>query len=115
MTFVNLTWPDLTWSFPGVLWHEDRVIGRADLTLNALQAMGKKVFYVTNNSTKSRDDYVNKCEKIGFKATKVDTYLYFSRSLSLVSECFSLACSISLSPSLSRAFLVLLKVHIVLL
>ncbi|KAK8397372.1 hypothetical protein O3P69_004828 [Scylla paramamosain] len=56
----------------GVLWHEDRLIGQAHVTLNTLQALGKKVFFVTNNSTKSRDDYVEKCGRLGFKATKED-------------------------------------------
>ncbi|KAK8397374.1 hypothetical protein O3P69_004830 [Scylla paramamosain] len=46
--------------------------GDAHVTLNTLQALGKKVFFVTNNSTKSRDDYVEKCGCLGFKATKED-------------------------------------------
>ncbi|XP_063847874.1 uncharacterized protein LOC135092979 [Scylla paramamosain] len=50
----------------------DRLIGQAHVTLNTLQALGKKVFFVTNNSTKSRDDYVEKCGCLGFKATKED-------------------------------------------
>ncbi|KAK8397375.1 hypothetical protein O3P69_004831 [Scylla paramamosain] len=57
----------------GVLWHEDRLIGQAHVTLNTLQALGKKVFFVTNNSIKSRDDYIEKCGRLGFKATKVCT------------------------------------------
>ncbi|XP_050697500.1 glycerol-3-phosphate phosphatase-like isoform X1 [Eriocheir sinensis] len=54
----------------GVIWRGDELVGRSNQTLNTLQAMGKKVFYVTNNSTKSRDEYVAKCERLGFKATK---------------------------------------------
>lgn len=50
----------------GVLWAGDEVIGTANKTLNLLQKLGKKVFLVTNNSTKSREDYVAKCEKLGF-------------------------------------------------
>ncbi|KAK3877395.1 hypothetical protein Pcinc_017887 [Petrolisthes cinctipes] len=51
----------------GVLWTGDDVIGKANTTLNHLQKLGKKVFLVTNNSTKSREDYVLKCEKLGFE------------------------------------------------
>ncbi|XP_065333341.1 glycerol-3-phosphate phosphatase [Cloeon dipterum] len=55
----------------GVLWMGDNeVIDSANITLNKLQELGKKVFYVTNNSTKSRDDYVKKCARLGFKADK---------------------------------------------
>ncbi len=30
------------------------------------EKLGKKVFYCTNNSTKSRQDYVEKCQTLGF-------------------------------------------------
>ncbi|KAJ8299298.1 hypothetical protein KUTeg_023358, partial [Tegillarca granosa] len=31
---------------------------------------GKKIFYVTNNSGKSRKQYAKKCEDLGFPATE---------------------------------------------
>ena len=37
--------------------------------MNTFQETGKKVFYVTNNSTKTRDEFVDKCKTLNFKAT----------------------------------------------
>ncbi|XP_045617524.2 glycerol-3-phosphate phosphatase [Procambarus clarkii] len=54
----------------GVLWCCDSVIGRANEAINQLRSLGKKIFYVTNNSTNSRDGYVAKCERLGFIANK---------------------------------------------
>ncbi|CAL4063013.1 unnamed protein product [Meganyctiphanes norvegica] len=56
----------------GVLWKTGKVIGCANDTINRLQSMGKKVLYVTNNSTLSREQYVDKCQKLGFQAKKED-------------------------------------------
>lgn len=50
----------------GVLWTSDAVIPGVPNTIDKLKAMGKKVFYVTNNSNKSRKDYVQKFLKIGY-------------------------------------------------
>lgn len=57
--------------YSGVLWSGDNIIGQANDALNKLRSLGKKIFYVTNNSTKSREEYVKKCEKLGFIASKV--------------------------------------------
>lgn len=51
----------------GVIWTGDEVIGKANIALNKLRALGKKVFYVTNNSTKTRSEYVIKCKNLGFE------------------------------------------------
>lgn len=53
---------------------EDKVLYSANETLNKLQDQGKKVFYVTNNSTKTREEFLKKCDKLGFKAEKVKFY-----------------------------------------
>lgn len=53
----------------GVLWMGNDPIPGAVETIKALKNMGKPVIYVTNNSTKSRDDYVKKFEALGFPAT----------------------------------------------
>ena len=51
------------------------MIKDANAVVNKLQELGKKVFLVTNNSTKSRDEYVAKCAKLGFNCNAVsDTY-----------------------------------------
>ncbi|CAG5127591.1 unnamed protein product [Candidula unifasciata] len=56
----------------GVLWDGNGVIqGSLDVVLK-LKQMGKKVFYVTNNSSSSRQDYVKKCKDYGFPAEQDD-------------------------------------------
>ncbi len=40
--------------------------GSAKCIRTLRESLGKKVFYCTNNSTKSRQEYVEKCEQLGF-------------------------------------------------
>lgn len=40
--------------------------------MNLFRKFGKRVFYVTNNSTKTRDDLVEKCKALKFQANKED-------------------------------------------
>ncbi|KAF0304464.1 Glycerol-3-phosphate phosphatase [Amphibalanus amphitrite] len=54
----------------GVLWNGGDVIKDANAVVNKLQELGKKVFLVTNNSTKTRDEYVAKCAKLGFNCNE---------------------------------------------
>ncbi|GFY47083.1 glycerol-3-phosphate phosphatase [Trichonephila inaurata madagascariensis] len=56
----------------GVLWMGNDPIPGAVETIKALKNAGKHIIYVTNNSTKSRDDYVKKCEGLGFPVTYDD-------------------------------------------
>jgi len=50
----------------GVLWTSDSVIPGGPSAIDKLKAMGKKVFFVTNNSNKSRKEYVQKFLKMGY-------------------------------------------------
>src|SRR3989338_6195571 len=50
----------------GVLWLGDMLIPGADLVLAGLEKLSKKVFFLTNNSTKSRRMYVSKFHHMGF-------------------------------------------------
>lgn len=50
----------------GVLWTGDTAIDGSVNALNQLRELGKKIFYVTNNSTKLRDEYVAKCRKLKY-------------------------------------------------
>ncbi|KAL7643588.1 UNVERIFIED_CONTAM: hypothetical protein RMT77_005571 [Armadillidium vulgare] len=54
----------------GVLWRLNELVEGADTVLNNLRKLGKKIFYVTNNSTKSRETLVQKLESLGFIAGK---------------------------------------------
>lgn len=38
--------------------------------MNTFSEVGKRIFYVTNNSTKSRAEYVEKCKALNFKANQ---------------------------------------------
>jgi len=50
----------------GVLWTTDTVIPGGPQAMDKLKAMGKKVLYVTNNSNKSRQEYVHKFLHMGY-------------------------------------------------
>jgi len=54
----------------GVLWAGDTILDRANLVINHLKKLGKNVFLVTNNSTKSTETYKQKCDKLSFNVKK---------------------------------------------
>ena len=55
----------------GVLWSGMQSITGSPEMVNKFRQMGKKVIYVTNNSTKTRKEYVQKCADLGFGGTYV--------------------------------------------
>ncbi|KAI5298896.1 hypothetical protein KEM56_003684 [Ascosphaera pollenicola] len=74
----------------GVLWNGDRVYDNTIETLNMLREKGKKLVFVTNNSTKSRADYKKKLDGLGIPASVEDIFpssyssaIYISRILNL--------------------------------
>lgn len=50
----------------GVLWKAGQVLPHVIETIRLLQERGKQVIYVTNNSTKSRQEILPKFEQFGF-------------------------------------------------
>lgn len=57
--------------FSGVLWvHNNPIAGSPDV-INKLKDLGKKVFFVTNNSTKTRTDFAAKAIQLGFNMKEV--------------------------------------------
>jgi len=50
----------------GVLWTGAQSIPGSPEVINRFRALGKRVFYVTNNSTKHRREYKDKVDKLGF-------------------------------------------------
>ena len=65
-------------SLSGVLWAGSQVIDRAVETANFFKQQGKSIFYVTNNSTKTRAQYLVKLTSLGFNAEEVSLLLYCS-------------------------------------
>jgi 4-nitrophenyl phosphatase/phosphoglycolate phosphatase len=62
----------------GVIWRGDSLIEGIPETLDKLRKMGKKMFFVTNNSTKSRAGYKKKFDSLGL--TSVPPEEIFSSS-----------------------------------
>ncbi|XP_052242673.1 glycerol-3-phosphate phosphatase-like isoform X2 [Dreissena polymorpha] len=52
----------------GVLWHGGKAIPGCPEALQKLKELGKKIFYVTNNSSKTRAQVADKCRNMGFPA-----------------------------------------------
>lgn len=61
----------------GVIWKGDSLIDRVPEVLAKLRALGKRIFFVTNNSTKSRKGYKKKFDELGLD---VDPSEIFSSS-----------------------------------
>jgi len=53
----------------GVLWVGSEPISGSPEMINRFRDLGKRVFYVTNNSTKHRREYKTKLDKLGFGGT----------------------------------------------
>ncbi|CAB1322076.1 unnamed protein product [Coregonus sp. 'balchen'] len=50
----------------GVIWHGEKAITGAPKVVSSLIKHGKNVFFVTNNCTRPRENYVNKFYRLGF-------------------------------------------------
>ncbi|XP_042519567.1 phosphoglycolate phosphatase 2 [Macadamia integrifolia] len=58
----------------GVIWKGDKLIEGVAQTLEMLRSMGKKLVFVTNNSTKSRKQYANKFHKLGLAVSEDEIF-----------------------------------------
>ncbi|KAI1326048.1 4-nitrophenylphosphatase-like protein [Xylariaceae sp. FL0255] len=74
----------------GVLWSGDHVFEGTVETLEMLRSKGKKLVFVTNNSTKSRQDYLKKLTGLGIPSNEEEIFasayssaIYISRILKL--------------------------------
>ncbi|KAK6205231.1 p-nitrophenyl phosphatase [Scheffersomyces amazonensis] len=56
----------------GVLWLGDHLLPSVPETLDLLKKLNKKCIFVTNNSTKARDDYLSKFRKLGIEGITKD-------------------------------------------
>ncbi|KAE8579039.1 hypothetical protein XENTR_v10023883 [Xenopus tropicalis] len=58
----------------GVLWRGDEAIPGAPDLINGLKRANKRVFFLTNNSTKTRSMYAEKLGRLGFKAEPEEVF-----------------------------------------
>lgn len=58
----------------GVIWRGDQAVPGAAQVINLLKAHGKKVFFVTNNSSKTRKMYAEKMISMGFNVTENEVF-----------------------------------------
>ncbi|KAF7551602.1 hypothetical protein G7046_g7673 [Stylonectria norvegica] len=74
----------------GVLWSGDHVFDGVPETIALLRSKGKRTIFVTNNSTKSRDEYLKKLTSLGIPSEVDDIFgssysaaIYIARILKL--------------------------------
>ncbi|KAF2000735.1 4-nitrophenylphosphatase [Amniculicola lignicola CBS 123094] len=74
----------------GVLWSGDYLFEKVPETIEMLRSKGKQLVFVTNNSTKSRQDYKKKFDKLGIPAKVEEVFgssysaaVYIARILKL--------------------------------
>ncbi|PHH80204.1 hypothetical protein CDD82_1917 [Ophiocordyceps australis] len=74
----------------GVLWSGHHVFHGVPMTLELLRSRGKRTIFVTNNSTKSRQEYVKKLASLNIPSTVEDVFgsayssaVYIARILNL--------------------------------
>lgn len=58
----------------GVVWKGDKLIDGVPETLDMLRSKGKRLVFVTNNSTKSRKQYGKKFETLGLDVTEEEIF-----------------------------------------
>uniref|UniRef100_A0A1A7Z4G2 Glycerol-3-phosphate phosphatase n=1 Tax=Iconisemion striatum TaxID=60296 RepID=A0A1A7Z4G2_9TELE len=58
----------------GVIWRGDQAITGAPQVINLLKEHGKKVFFVTNNSSKTRKMYADKMTSLGFTVREEEVF-----------------------------------------
>eukprot|EP00053_Salpingoeca_punica_P011567 m.103019 g.103019 ORF g.103019 m.103019 type:complete len:299 (-) comp15707_c2_seq1:273-1169(-) len=58
----------------GVLWHGEQIVPGAAAAITHLRKQGKQLFFVTNNSTRSRRSYLEKFVKLGIDARVEEIY-----------------------------------------
>ncbi|KAG0569607.1 hypothetical protein KC19_6G102300 [Ceratodon purpureus] len=58
----------------GVIWKGDSLIDGVPETLDLLRSMGKRLVFVTNNSTKSRKQYGKKFESLGLSVSEEEIF-----------------------------------------
>jgi len=83
----------------GVLWVNNGAVPGAPAALNKLRAMGKKICFATNNSTKTREEFEKKLKGLGYDCnfdelfpTSFSTAVYL-KSIGFKKKVFIIGCS----------------------
>lgn len=83
----------------GVLWRNGDAIPNVPPVLNKLRKLGKKIIFATNNSTKTREEFMNKLHRLGYIAnmdelfpTSYSTALYLN-SIGFHGRAYVVGCS----------------------
>lgn len=63
----------------------DNIVGAAE-TIKKLEELGKKVYYVSNNSSKNKLDYVHRLKRIGIEASEVQIILSTDATLKYLKQ-----------------------------
>ncbi|XP_012722702.2 glycerol-3-phosphate phosphatase [Fundulus heteroclitus] len=58
----------------GVIWRGNQAVAGAPQVINLLKERGKRVLFVTNNSTKTRSMYAEKMSALGFNVTEDEVF-----------------------------------------
>ena len=70
----------LVFDCDGVLWNGDNPVAGAAESIAALRASGKRVMFLTNNSTKTRAELMGKLERLGFQGVGLADVMNSSHS-----------------------------------
>ncbi|XP_049312387.1 uncharacterized protein LOC125775301 [Bactrocera dorsalis] len=65
----------------GVMWMFSFPLPRTGEAVNALKDDGKRVYFVSNNSQRREEEYVNKFTRIGVKDVQADHIMYPAKSM----------------------------------
>ncbi|XP_078520961.1 glycerol-3-phosphate phosphatase [Lissotriton helveticus] len=72
--FLSDTVETVLFDCDGVIWRGDQVVPGAPEVINGLKKAGKQVFFITNNSTKTRQMYAEKLARMGFSVRKEEVF-----------------------------------------
>lgn len=70
-TYLLLWWPNFFHKILGVLWIHTNAVAGSAAVINKFKEIGKKVIFVTNNSTKTRVEVTQKARDMEYNITEV--------------------------------------------
>eukprot|EP00835_Amoeboradix_gromovi_P006478 NODE_769_length_4386_cov_0.176155.p1 type:complete len:282 gc:universal NODE_769_length_4386_cov_0.176155:2787-1942(-) len=76
----------------GVLWQGNKIISNSIQTVQFLRDNGKNVYFITNNSTKSRSSYVKKLKKLGLDIDRNHCFGSASMTALFLQHCKQFDC-----------------------